>query len=201
MVQRAVKTWVDHRNRAATLIQNNAKRFLLRRRKERLQHGIIKFQVKLSCKYVLTCLVVYQIFQHFFRSVFQVTQPHWSLLRSVGDCSTPCSMHFTLSAPLCFIHQQKGPVLVVLIPENWQQDCADKVLRYIHGEKESTPSLNSVIYQGLNNIWSSLTSIDKQITSGDNKKRNRFQYVVIFCPKSKATFRNRVRKKIIFLRP
>ncbi|XP_053490536.1 abnormal spindle-like microcephaly-associated protein isoform X2 [Ictalurus furcatus] len=44
MVQRAVKAWLDRRNLAATLIQNIAKRFLLRCRKERLQHGIIKFQ-------------------------------------------------------------------------------------------------------------------------------------------------------------
>ncbi|XP_026773111.3 abnormal spindle-like microcephaly-associated protein isoform X1 [Pangasianodon hypophthalmus] len=44
MVQKAVRAWLDRRNQAATLIQHAAKRFLLRCRKERLQHGIIKFQ-------------------------------------------------------------------------------------------------------------------------------------------------------------
>ncbi|XP_060733700.1 abnormal spindle-like microcephaly-associated protein isoform X2 [Tachysurus vachellii] len=43
-VQRAVKAWLNHRNQAATCIQHAAKRFLLRRRQERLQNGIIKFQ-------------------------------------------------------------------------------------------------------------------------------------------------------------
>ncbi|XP_058256577.1 abnormal spindle-like microcephaly-associated protein isoform X2 [Hemibagrus wyckioides] len=42
--QRAVKAWLNHRNEAATHIQHAAKRFLLRRRKERLQNGIVKFQ-------------------------------------------------------------------------------------------------------------------------------------------------------------
>ncbi|KAK3561777.1 hypothetical protein QTP86_014201, partial [Hemibagrus guttatus] len=42
--QRAVKAWLNHRNQAATHIQHAAKRFLLRRRKERLQNGIVKFQ-------------------------------------------------------------------------------------------------------------------------------------------------------------
>ncbi|GAA6077323.1 abnormal spindle-like microcephaly-associated protein isoform X1, partial [Tachysurus ichikawai] len=44
IVQRAVKAWSNHRNQAATRIQRTAKRFLLRRRKERLQNGIMKFQ-------------------------------------------------------------------------------------------------------------------------------------------------------------
>ncbi|XP_046713111.1 LOW QUALITY PROTEIN: abnormal spindle-like microcephaly-associated protein [Silurus meridionalis] len=43
-VQRAVKAWFSHRNEAATVLQRTAKTFLLRRRKERLQCGIIKFQ-------------------------------------------------------------------------------------------------------------------------------------------------------------
>ncbi|KAM9460689.1 abnormal spindle-like microcephaly-associated protein [Clarias gariepinus] len=44
MVQRAVKAWLNRRNEAATIVQHAAKKLLLRRRKERLQHGIIKFQ-------------------------------------------------------------------------------------------------------------------------------------------------------------
>ncbi|XP_066503175.1 abnormal spindle-like microcephaly-associated protein isoform X2 [Hoplias malabaricus] len=43
-VQRAVKAWLNHRNQAAIVIQHAAKRFLLRRKKERLQQGIIKVQ-------------------------------------------------------------------------------------------------------------------------------------------------------------
>ncbi|XP_047665505.1 abnormal spindle-like microcephaly-associated protein isoform X2 [Tachysurus fulvidraco] len=44
IVQRAVKAWLNHRNQAATHIQRAVKRFLLRRRQERLQNGIMKFQ-------------------------------------------------------------------------------------------------------------------------------------------------------------
>ncbi|XP_066503146.1 abnormal spindle-like microcephaly-associated protein homolog [Hoplias malabaricus] len=43
-VQRAVKAWLNHRNQAAIVIQHAAKRFLLRRKKERLQQGIMKVQ-------------------------------------------------------------------------------------------------------------------------------------------------------------
>uniref|UniRef100_A0A3B1J9Y6 Abnormal spindle-like microcephaly-associated protein ASH domain-containing protein n=1 Tax=Astyanax mexicanus TaxID=7994 RepID=A0A3B1J9Y6_ASTMX len=42
--QRAVKAWLNHRNQAATVIQHAAKRFLLRRKKERLKQGILKVQ-------------------------------------------------------------------------------------------------------------------------------------------------------------
>ncbi|KAA0712294.1 Abnormal spindle-like microcephaly-associated protein -like protein [Triplophysa tibetana] len=42
--QRAVRTWLNRRNQAATTIQHAVKRFLLSRRKERMQHGITKAQ-------------------------------------------------------------------------------------------------------------------------------------------------------------
>ncbi|KAI7791387.1 putative abnormal spindle-like microcephaly-associated protein [Triplophysa rosa] len=42
--QRAVRTWLNRRNKAATTIQHAVKQFLLSRRKERLQRGIIKAQ-------------------------------------------------------------------------------------------------------------------------------------------------------------
>ncbi|XP_076880706.1 abnormal spindle-like microcephaly-associated protein [Brachyhypopomus gauderio] len=42
--QRAVRAWLEHRAQAATLIQRMTRRFLLRRRQEKLQHGIIKAQ-------------------------------------------------------------------------------------------------------------------------------------------------------------
>ncbi|XP_051977861.1 abnormal spindle-like microcephaly-associated protein [Xyrauchen texanus] len=43
-VQRKVRTWLHHRNQAATTIQHAVKRFLLRCRMKRLQQGIIKAQ-------------------------------------------------------------------------------------------------------------------------------------------------------------
>ncbi|XP_072516320.1 abnormal spindle-like microcephaly-associated protein [Salminus brasiliensis] len=43
-VQRAVKAWLNHRHQAAAVIQHATKRFLLRRKKERLQQGIVKVQ-------------------------------------------------------------------------------------------------------------------------------------------------------------
>uniref|UniRef100_A0A8C1E839 Assembly factor for spindle microtubules n=1 Tax=Cyprinus carpio carpio TaxID=630221 RepID=A0A8C1E839_CYPCA len=42
--QRAVRTWLHHRNKAAATIQHAVRKLLLRRRKERLQTGIIKAQ-------------------------------------------------------------------------------------------------------------------------------------------------------------
>ncbi|XP_016409806.1 abnormal spindle-like microcephaly-associated protein homolog [Sinocyclocheilus rhinocerous] len=42
--QRAVRTWLHHRNKAAATIQYAVRKLLLRRRKERLQRGIIKAQ-------------------------------------------------------------------------------------------------------------------------------------------------------------
>ncbi|XP_052446988.1 abnormal spindle-like microcephaly-associated protein homolog [Carassius gibelio] len=42
--QRAVRTWLHHRNKAAATIQHAFRKFHLRRRKERIQRGIIKAQ-------------------------------------------------------------------------------------------------------------------------------------------------------------
>ncbi|XP_051549631.1 abnormal spindle-like microcephaly-associated protein [Myxocyprinus asiaticus] len=42
--QRAVRTWLHRRNQAATTIQHAVKKFLLRRRLERMQRGIVKAQ-------------------------------------------------------------------------------------------------------------------------------------------------------------
>lgn len=47
-VQRAVKAWLSRRNQAATVIQHAAKRFLLKRKKERVWQGITKAQVCVS---------------------------------------------------------------------------------------------------------------------------------------------------------
>ncbi|XP_069050242.1 abnormal spindle-like microcephaly-associated protein [Lepisosteus oculatus] len=43
-VQRAVRAWLHRRNEAATVIQQAVKRFLFKRRQQRAQRGIIKFQ-------------------------------------------------------------------------------------------------------------------------------------------------------------
>ncbi|RLW05915.1 hypothetical protein DV515_00005010 [Chloebia gouldiae] len=43
-LQRALRRWLNRRNRAATVIQRNARAFLARRRRRRLAAGIIKFQ-------------------------------------------------------------------------------------------------------------------------------------------------------------
>ncbi|MBN3324494.1 ASPM protein, partial [Atractosteus spatula] len=43
-VQRAVRAWLHRRNEAATVIQQAVKRFVFKRRQQRAQRGIIKFQ-------------------------------------------------------------------------------------------------------------------------------------------------------------
>lgn len=43
--QRAVRSWLHHRNQAASVIQHAVRKLLFRRRKERLQRGLIRAQV------------------------------------------------------------------------------------------------------------------------------------------------------------
>lgn len=46
IAQRAVKRWLARRHKAAAVIQQTVREFLLRRRHERVQKGIVKAQVR-----------------------------------------------------------------------------------------------------------------------------------------------------------
>lgn len=49
-LQHVIRGWLNHRNNAATIIQQNVRRFLACRRRRKFAVGVIKFQVNTSYK-------------------------------------------------------------------------------------------------------------------------------------------------------